>query len=124
MNRKRIGLTLVELMIVIILVGVLLGISIFGIGNWRERTATSEVKSDLINGSTALQSHRNFSSSYPANQAEFEQLFSSSDSVDLDYILRGDGSFCLNATSQARPQVQWMLDSNVSVKDPAEGACS
>lgn len=124
MKLKRSGVTLVELLIVIAIMGVLLSLTIFGIGNWRERTATNEVKSDLVNGATALQSHRNFSSSYPATDTEFKSLFAGSDSVGLNYTIRGDGSYCLNAQSVSRPNVQWMIDSNISTKDPAEGTCS
>ena len=123
MNRKHLGWTLVELVVVVAVLGILAGIAIVGFGGWRERTARNEVKSDLLSGATALKNHRNFTSSYPATQTEFEVLYRHTEAVNLSYTRRVDGSYCLNAQSLSRPSVQWMIDSSVSVQ-PAEGVCS
>lgn len=125
MNSRRYGFTLVELMVIIAVIAILAGISVVGYGGWRERSAANEVKSDLINGANALQARLNFDSTYPATQSEFDSIYDSTDSVNIEYILRAeDDTYCLNGQSLARPSVQWMIDSRVSVTQPAEGTCS
>ena len=116
------GFTLVELLVIIAVLAVLAGMTYIFIGDWRTRTATTEVKSDLISASSALENRRNFSSGYPSSLTS-PAVFTPTGTVTLAYTLRGDGSYCLNGSSKAVGSVQWYIDSR-SGKTPLEGACT
>lgn len=120
-GRQSSGFTIVELGVVIAVLAILATIAYFAIGDWRSRTATNEVKSDLQNAATALDSYRNFNTGYPSSLTD--SLFKPTPTVVLDYTLRGDGSYCLNATSNVRTSVAWYIDSSAN-KQPLEGSCS
>ncbi len=115
------GFTIVEVIVIISVLAILVGITYFFVGDWRSRAATNEVKSDLNGAASALENVRNFGSGYPA--ALTDDIFKSTNTVTLDYTRRGDGSYCLNATSQVRTNVKWYVDSRTD-KQPASGTCS
>lgn len=96
---KRHGFTIVELFIVISIIAVLAMITIFGFGQWRARTARTEMKYELTIVSTALRNYLNFNNTYPA--ALNDSLnYQENANVSLTYVLRTDGaSYCLSAKS-------------------------
>lgn len=54
------GFTIVELVVVIVVMGILATITVASYGNWRERTVTNQIKSDLNGVATAMENVRNF----------------------------------------------------------------
>lgn len=120
---KSRGFSLVELLVVIVVLVLLATMTGFLVSNWRDNTATNEVKSDLTNAVTAVESYNNYNSFYPPSQTVFSGLYTNSESVDLTYARRFNGSFCINAVSNIRTSVAWHVDSAVG-KSPRLGSCS
>ena len=124
MKRSPAGFTIIELLIVVTIIVALAAISVFSFSIWRERTAITEVKNELINGSSALKQEINFNGAYPALNADFQTLYPASTNVTMLYTLRGGGaSYCLRATSTAVATVVYYVDSAVS-PTPTTTACS
>ncbi len=120
MNKHTYGFTIVELlvtMVIITLLATITGVMIIG---WRENALSDAMQHDLRQAAASLRESKNFADGFPAAlPAEFEP----SENVALDYQLRPDGSYCLNATSPSNSDVQWYIDSASGV-DPREGSCS
>lgn len=124
MKRQSAGFTIIELLIVVTIIVALAAISIFSFGIWRERTATAEVKNELINASSSLKNELNFNGGYPALNANFQTLYEPPAAVTMTYTLRGGGaSYCLRAASTAVATVVYYIDSAVS-PTPTTTACS
>lgn len=115
------GFTIVEIIVVVSVLAIIVSVAYFSLNNWRNDAATSEVQSDLRNGANAVQNIRNFEGQYPGTLQAAG--FRGSDSVTLEYSVRGDGSYCLNGQSDIRPAVQWHIDSRTG-SDPLEGRCT
>ena len=115
------GFTIVEVLLVVALISILAGLTYVGVRDWRGRAIKSEVKSDLQNAANALDNTRNFSSGYPASLAAAG--FRSSDTVNLTYNLRSDGTYCLNGSSITRTSVRFNIDTRVS-KTPRDNTCT
>ncbi len=111
------GFTIVELLIVIVVIGILATISVFAFGNWRERVATNEVKSDLKGVQTAMESARNFSNQYPLTQPS---TFSASNGVTLGYTSNGT-TYCVDARSKSRTNIVYRVTD--AIKEPQAGNC-
>lgn len=124
MNRKQAGFTIVEVVVVIAVVAILATIGYVTIGNWHSESAKTEVKNDLLNARSALENHRNFADSYPAN-GQLESVYrNNSDAVTLTYALRPDGaSYCLQATSLRENGLVMKLDS-AAADAPVAGSCA
>ena len=65
-NRNR-GFTMVEIVIVVVVIGILAGITIVSYGSWRKNIAEGQVKSDLSGVASAMEGARNFGSTYPTS---------------------------------------------------------
>jgi prepilin-type N-terminal cleavage/methylation domain-containing protein len=59
--------TIVELVLVIVVIGILAGITTIAWSGWRQNAAKSEVKSDLLTVASAMESAKNFGSGYPSS---------------------------------------------------------
>jgi len=124
MTRKHSrGFTIIEIMIVVIVVGILASIVIFGFGTWRTSIAKTEMKNELTNAASAIKLHRNLNSAYPALLSSIP--YTPSANVSLTYTVRGGGgSYCLNAGSTAITSLaHYYIDSNISLT-PTTTACS
>ncbi len=120
MSKNTRGFTIVELLVVMVIITLLATITGVMIVGWRENALSDAMNHDLRQAAAGLRDSKNFSDGFPDSlPAEFEP----SENVILDYSLRADGSYCLNATSPSNSDVRWYVDSNEGV-DPQEGSCS
>ena len=94
MNRYR-GFTIVELMVVIIIIVILAGITTVSYSTWRETSAETQIKSDLHNAATALESARTDGAAYPTS---LPSSFTASEPVTIT-LTRTATDFCLQGTS-------------------------
>lgn len=69
MKQSRVGFTIVEIIVVVLVVATLVAIVAVGYGAWRHNSATSSVQNDLQHATTALKSYQNFKNDYPPNLA-------------------------------------------------------
>lgn len=93
---KQRAFTIVELLVIIVVIGILAGISIVGYGAWQKRTVENVVKSDLGNAVSAMESARNFNNTYPGG---LPASFSSSDKVVIAATSSTGTSYCVQASS-------------------------
>ena len=114
------GFTIVELLVIIVVVGVLAGITVVGYGAWRTRVAQAEVKSDLNGVYGAMENARNFGNGYPTS---IPSSFQSSEGVTVTYVSGDAKSYCVEARSNAVNSVRFFL--NIAEgKEPREGQCA
>lgn len=99
---------------------------------WQDRIAKSEVISDLNGVKAAMESARNWANGYPvlSNGDGFGEgdpaaaLFTQSSRVQLMYYAGDVSSYCINATSTARPSLQMHLRAFDNTFDIVDGHCS
>lgn len=104
------GFTVVELLVVIAVVGVLSMLTIFAFGDWRDRTARTELKNESSAISAALQSYLNFNNAYPATLAGVR--YQANQNITPTYTVRTDGaSYCLKLVNTALANEPWYFDS-------------
>lgn len=116
---KKSGFTLVELIIVIVMVGILAGITIVGYGDWNGRLARDSVKSELKLAAVSIEQAKNFGSGYPQG---VPNTFKSGESVAVAGGGSTDGqSFCLQAGSTKASGVVYYIDG--PNKEPQSGRC-
>ena len=128
MNKKKpTGFTIVELLVVIVVIGILMGLTIVGYTGWRERTAKNEVQSDLKGAMSAMESARNFGAGYPVQAsppvAFSISTFDESTNVDLTYISGSATVYCLKGASTAVPTVIYYVNPP-TVITPTTTACT
>lgn len=115
------GFTIVELIVIIVVIGVLVGISIVGYGQWRTSVAQKQVQSDLNGIVAAMDSERNFNNAYPT---ALPSTFTASPGVTLFYKPGGTSMvYCIQATSVQVPTVVYYLDSTNNNKVSKPGSC-
>jgi type IV pilus assembly protein PilA len=117
-NNKPRGFTIVEILIVITIIGILAGVTIFSVGGWRTRTAQNEVSSDLNGVATAMENARNFSAGYPN---VIPTTFTASTNVTVTLKTSSATSFCAEAASKVVPTVVYRVSS--TNKTPTAGIC-
>jgi prepilin-type N-terminal cleavage/methylation domain-containing protein len=66
---RRIGFTLTEVLLVVVVLGIIAGLSVLSYGTWQQKTAGNVVKSDIQQAVGGLKAHRNFKNGYPPNLA-------------------------------------------------------
>lgn len=117
-KQQRMGFTIVEIMVIIAVIGILAGITVFGIGDWRARTAKAEVASDLNAVVSAMDSARTFSTGYPAS---IPTTFKASPNVTITLKSSSSSAFCVEAASKAVTSIVYKVSS--SNKTPVAGTC-
>lgn len=127
------GFTLVELALVITVMGILATMSTFAFNGWRDRVATTELKSDLNGIYSAMESAKNWGQGYPVispgasfdgEDSETSEIFTQSENVTLTYASGNAQAYCVNAVSTARPTIKLFLNTAGGNKEPATGTCS
>lgn len=113
------GFTIVELMVVIVILGILTGLSVFGYSNWHKSISEKEVQSDLQIAASAMENAKNFGAGYPSS---LPSNFTSSDKVTLTYRTGSLTSYCIDAVHTSNPSIQYFINSAQGSK-PAVGAC-
>jgi len=113
------GFTLVEILVVIAVIAVLVTFAILAVGNWRQSTAETEVKSDLNSLVGAMESARNFSTGYPTS---IPSTFSASSNVTVTYKSGNAANYCAEGVSKVVTSVLYHIDSSVS-NEPQSGIC-
>ena len=112
--------TIVELLIVIVVLGILAGITVIGYGTWQTRLAQSSVQSDLKSAAAAMEQAKNFGNGYPTSLPD---SFESGSNVIITYASGGAGSYCIEARSTTNPSVTYYI-SAISAKEPTPGTCT
>lgn len=66
---RRIGFTLSEVLVVVVILGIIAGLSLISYGTWQQKTAANVVKSDIQQAVSGLTTYRNFKNGCPPNMA-------------------------------------------------------
>lgn len=121
MQQTRRGFTIIELLIVIVILVALVMITIFAFGNYRQRTAKTEVRTELMNGAGAVTQYKNFNNTVPTSQAAFDALYKAGSNVTLTYTYTSASVYCLKGQSTAETSVVWYI--NGTRGQPSQTAC-
>lgn len=114
------GFTVVELLVVVAIIVTLTALLIFAFGDWRKRTADTEVKTALNSLATSLKNERNFKNAYPTTAQGIPATYKPSDGVTIGYT-GTTTSYCASGTSTAESTVVWYISSTNQV--PSKTAC-
>lgn len=115
------GFTIVEIAIVVVVIGILAGLTIVGYGAWRERAAITAVKNDLLAADVVMKAAQDRETGFPT---VLPSSFSPSNGVTLILKPGGNATFyCFEATVAEKPGVTYFLDNDKNTQ-PAEGTCT
>lgn len=117
-TRQAHGFTIAELLVVIVVLSILVAMTIFFIGDWRGRTAQTEVQNSLKNAAAAMENSRNFNNGYPA---ALPNEYIPSQNVTVQLISSTSSTFCLKAWSTIRTDVQYYMTNQMVI---STSACS
>lgn len=118
------GFTIIEIMVVVAIIGVLAALTVFAFGNWRARTAKTEVLHEMANASAAVNNYKTFNNGYPTTAVYAAGMYSPGGGVALTYTLRSGGaSYCLKGQSSSVNSVVWYIDTLNSTQ-PTQTACT
>ena len=113
---KSRGFTIVELLIVIVVIGILAGITMVAYNNIQANAAISVLKSDLKNASTYLNMVKVQDGEYPSSDSSLSR----SDNTNFEYTKTG-GNYCLTAWSEAARTSFHISSESGTIED---GTCS
>ncbi len=121
-HKKQItGFTVIELIVVIVVIGILAGISIVSYGAWRHSATAASVKSDLNNVISAMESARTFNNSYPSTLPS--SVVASNGNVLTESAT--DGTFyCVDGTNSNDSSVAYYVASETKSQGPLSGTCA
>lgn len=108
------------MMVVVVIIGILVGLSSFGYRNWQQGLTQRQAQSDLRLASIAMENAKNFDNKYPTS---LPSNFNGSDGVSITYIGGNTTRYCLEARGATYTTIVYYIDSNVG-KDPVAGTCS
>lgn len=107
--RNQSGVTVVELLVVIVIIVLLATLTVFSISAWRERTAETEVKNDLLNAAAAMEDYKNFNSGYPAT---LPSSFTAGKNVTVTLASSTPTTYCIQAQSTVITTVVYNIKSD------------
>ena len=105
--------TIVELMVVIVVIGILATITAVSYGGWRQSVVESQIKSDLVAASAAMESYRSFNGSYPATLPSTFKA-SSGVTVQQPFIWSNSSGYDLYAASSTDRSITYSVSSTNS----------
>lgn len=122
-THKSSGFTIIELAVVILLIGILSSLAIFGFGAWQQRVAANVLKSDLTMAVSQLESEINWNDTYPETEeaADGGKGLPKSKGTSYQYTRLASNQYCLTATSDRNNTPAFMVSSDNPT--PREGAC-
>jgi len=118
--KTKVGFTIVELLVVISVIGILATISIVGYGNWQKSIIETQLKSDLSNVATAMNSYRNFNNTYPL---VVPTTFKSSQGVVLTGGSSNGTTYCIEASSLQNTTLHYHITQKSGSSGAEEGIC-
>ncbi len=107
-------------MIVIVVIAILAAITLVAFNGIRQRAVAAQVQSSLRNVSSAMESEKVVSGSYPTS---VPSSYRPTDGVTVTF-LSGDGTtYCIDATGTSMPSVSYFINSETN-RSPKAGSCS
>ena len=111
MNR---GFTVVELLVVIVVIGILATLTMFGYQRWRQDTVKTAISADLQAAAQAMTQYRNFNNEYPSNFSAISATYTGKTTISIKS--KDDAKFCLE--SMGTPKFYWDSTKNVASETP------
>lgn len=125
MKHRTYGFTIVELLIVIVVVGILAGITYVGYNGIQKRATESVIKSDLAQAAKAIETHslRREKGQYGASAPTVlpDSLKNSTDRPFRYFQRDGGGGYCADMGSSRNEDVSFYVDSTND--EPKTGVC-
>lgn len=121
-RNKSKGFTLIELLVIIAVVAILAALTMFAFGDWRERTAKTEVQTSLTQLVSALKDYSNFNNGYPVppTTTYTNTNYKQQDNVTITYT--GTAStYCAQGTSTSVTSVVYKVTHDNQT--PVAGSC-
>lgn len=122
--RSSKGFTIIEIIVVVVVVGILVGVTIVGFGAWRKSTLNAQVKSDLNSVAAAMEVARSSANEYP--NPDLPDAYQATTGVVLTPYLADASSttYCIDGTSVDDATVQFYIASDTKEKGPQPGTCA
>jgi prepilin-type N-terminal cleavage/methylation domain-containing protein len=105
------GFTLIEVITVLVILGILSGVTMVGYGSWQQRAADDQVRSELSTAMNGASNYKNFNGSYPTSLDTVMNQKSGNVQVN-DTVGGGSGYyFCIAAQSKKFNDIKYYIDS-------------
>lgn len=113
-KRQEEGFTLIELLIVVIILGILAAVVVFGVSTFRSDSVKNACKTDMKSVETAAQAYKTKTGAYPAGDDSAARiavltggadpyLKSAPNSTEYTITLAGNGAVTGNTTATGTP---------------------
>jgi|AntRauTorcE11897_2_1112592.scaffolds.fasta_scaffold10983_3 prepilin-type N-terminal cleavage/methylation domain-containing protein len=116
-NLKKIGFSIPELLISIVVLGILTTIGLISWNGYQQKVAEDAVKHDLGTAVSAMESARNFGEGYPGS---LPGTFEPGESVSVQYEIGDLQSFCLSGQHINKVEILFHVEQTGVIE---EGPC-
>ncbi len=120
-KRAKSGFTVIELIVVIVVIGILAGISIVSYGAWRHSATAAKVKSDLTNVISAMENARTYNNVYPST---LPSSVVASSGVVLTESTTDGSYYCVDGTSTDDSTITYYVASETKAQGALTGTCA